>query len=143
PLPCVAPYAGSSGGRVARTLRAHASPLFGREDRRRCTESLTSCEVTPSGIERGRNVTGARSVTATSTDRAALERPAAMPDCNECNEALDVARAAITVARRLALVALNALVNGDAHRAHAALQDLRDATSSSATPNAAPALRRP
>lgn len=46
-------------------------------------------------------------------------------DCNECNEALDAAREALAVARRLAMVADNAIMNGDLHRARAALRDLQ------------------
>ena len=46
-------------------------------------------------------------------------------DCNECNEALDAAREALAVARRLATVADNAILNGDLHRARAALQNLQ------------------
>ena len=59
-------------------------------------------------------------------------------ECNECNEALNAARAAITAARRLALVAENALVNGDLRRARAALQNLHDTTTKGATLDAAP-----
>jgi hypothetical protein len=73
--------------------------------------------VAPSEIEAGRNVAGRRSITGTSPDGAALERPAAMPDCNGCNKALDAALSAITAARHLALVAQNALINGDVRRA--------------------------
>lgn len=73
--------------------------------------------MTPSGIEAGPNVTECRSVTGASTDGAALERPAVTSDCNDCNEALNAARAALTAVRRLALVAENALVNGDLRRA--------------------------
>ena len=50
------------------------------------------------------------------------------PDCNECNEALDAARAAIEAMRRLALIAQNALGNGDLQRAWTAVRDLCDAT---------------
>jgi hypothetical protein len=59
-----------------------------------------------------------------------------MDHCNECNERLDAARAAITAARRLALVAQNALTNGDVQRARVALRDIHDATASLRTPNA-------
>ena len=48
-------------------------------------------------------------------------------DCNECNEALGAAQGAVMVARRLAMVADNAIVNGDLRRARAALRDLHDA----------------
>jgi hypothetical protein len=86
--------------------------------------------VTPSGIEAGRNVTGERRRTVVSTERAAGARPEATAACNECNEALDAARAAVARARRLAIVAENALLNGDLQRARSALRDLRDATAS-------------
>ena len=52
-------------------------------------------------------------------------------DCNECNEALEEARAAVSTARRLALVAENALANGDLRCALAALRNLHDATARS------------
>ena len=39
--------------------------------------------------------------------------------CNECNEALDDAR-------RLAMVAMSALMNGDSHRTRNALRQLQD-----------------
>ena len=77
--------------------------------------------VTPSGIEVGPNVTETRRRTGASTEAGAVERPAAMSECNECNEAL-------TAARRLALVAENAVANGDLRRAQAALRNLVDAT---------------
>ena len=57
-----------------------------------------------------------------------MERPAVMFHCNECNEALDAARSAITAARRLALVAQNALMNCDVRRAWSALREFHDAT---------------
>jgi endonuclease/exonuclease/phosphatase (EEP) superfamily protein YafD len=44
---------------------------------------------------------------------------------NECNEALDAAREALAVARRLATVVDNAILNGDLNRARAALQNLQ------------------
>jgi hypothetical protein len=47
-------------------------------------------------------------------------------ECNECNEALDAARQAVAAARRLAMVADNAIANGDLRRARAALRDLQD-----------------
>jgi hypothetical protein len=80
--------------------------------------------VTPSGIEGGRNVTGTRGKTGVSTEWDAGRRPEATSECNECNEALDAARDAIEAARRLALVADNAIVNGDLERAREALRDL-------------------
>jgi len=49
-------------------------------------------------------------VTVGPRETGALERLAVT---SECNEALDAARAALTTARRLALVAESALVNGD------------------------------
>ena len=82
--------------------------------------------MTPSGIETGRNITGARRRTGASTKAGALERPAATFECNECNEALEAARGA-TAAHRLALVAENALINGDLRRARAILRDLHHA----------------
>ena len=48
-------------------------------------------------------------------------------ECHECSEALDAAREAVTVARRLAMVADNAILNGDFQRARAALRDLHEA----------------
>jgi hypothetical protein len=50
------------------------------------------------------------------------------PGCNECNEALKVAVGTIQAARRLALVAENALSNGDLQRARSALGGLHEAT---------------
>ncbi len=52
--------------------------------------------------------------------------------CNECNEALDAAKRALEAARRLVLVADNALANGDPRRARSALRDLYAATASAA-----------
>jgi len=57
-------------------------------------------------------------------------------ECNECNEALKMARDAVAMARRLALVAENALVNGDLRRVRSVLRDLQDMTF-------APLARRP
>jgi hypothetical protein len=79
--------------------------------------------VTPSGIEAGPNVTGNRRVTPAPTGPAALARLEAAARCNECNEALDMAR-------RLAFVAQSALRNGDPQRACSVLQDLLAAISS-------------
>ena len=53
-------------------------------------------------------------------------------DCNECNEAFSEARVAVHEARRLALVADNAIANGDPVRARTALRDLHDAIVASA-----------
>jgi hypothetical protein len=88
--------------------------------------------VTPSGIENSPNVTGKRSQTGEATGGAVLERPAVTFDCNECNEALDASRKQIATARRLALLADNAIVNGDLLRARTALRDLYDAVTASA-----------
>jgi len=82
--------------------------------------------VTRPGIEAGPNVTERRPETGAATEGTALERPAVTFDCNECNEELRVARVALTAVRRLALVAENALANGDLRRARAALRDLHD-----------------
>jgi hypothetical protein len=89
--------------------------------------------VTPSGIEAGRNVTGTRRRTGVSTESVAGEWPAAPSECNECNEALGAAWDAIAAARRLALVADNAMLNGDLQRARAALHELHDATADGVT----------
>ena len=51
--------------------------------------------VTRPGIEAGPNVTRRRSVTLAPTEGTARERSAVTLDCNECNEALDAARAAM------------------------------------------------
>jgi hypothetical protein len=81
-------------------------------------------------------------VTVAPTEGGALERPAVAFDCNECNEALSAARTALAAARRLALVAENALFNGDLPRARTALQNLHVATSGGFG-NAAPARHIP
>jgi len=83
--------------------------------------------VTPSGIEPGPNVTGERRSTGISTEGGAAERPEVTLDCHECNEALQTARDAMAMTRRLALVAENALLNGDLQRARLALVDLQEA----------------
>ena len=83
--------------------------------------------MTPSGIEAGPNVTGERRSTGTSTEGGAAERPEVTLDCNECNEALQTARDVMAMTRRLALVAENALLNGDLQRARLALVDLQEA----------------
>ena len=98
--------------------------------------------MTRPGIEGGPNVTERRSVTVAPTEGAALKRPAVAFDCNECNEALDAARATLTAARRLALVAENALVNGDLRRARTAVRNLHDLTASRGTLDALPAFGR-
>ena len=90
--------------------------------------------MTPSGIEAGPNVTETRPMTGVPTAGAALERPAVTPDCNEWNEALDAARAAIEAMRHLALIAQNALGNGDLQRAWTAVRDLCDATAIGGNP---------
>ncbi len=56
-------------------------------------------------------------------------RPEATFGCNECNEALDMARGVLAKARRLALVAQSALLNGDLQRACSVLRNLQIATS--------------
>ena len=63
------------------------------------------------------------------TEGGALERPAVVSGCNECNEALDKARDVLANARRLALVVQNALLNADLQRAFSVLRDLQIATS--------------
>ena len=63
------------------------------------------------------------------TERAALERPAVTHGCNECNEALDMARAVLAKARRLTLVVQNALLNAGLQRAYSVLRDLQIAMS--------------
>jgi len=68
-------------------------------------------------------------VTVAPTEGGALERPAVVSGCNECNEALDMARDVLANARRLALVAQSALINGDLQRAWSVLRDLQIATS--------------
>ena len=82
--------------------------------------------MTRPGIEGGPNVTKHRSVTVAPTKADALERPAATFGCNECNEMLDAARATVRAVRRLAVVATNALANGDVTRARTALGDLNE-----------------
>jgi len=98
--------------------------------------------VTRPGIEGGPNVTENRSVTGSSTKGGVLERPPVALDCNECNEALDAVRAALLAAGRLALVAENALVNGDLRRVQSALRNLHHATTSGATPDTVALLGR-
>ena len=68
-------------------------------------------------------------MTVAATEGGALEWPAAVSGCNECNEALDMARDVLANARRLALVVQNALLNADLQRAFSALRDLQIATS--------------
>ena len=76
----------------------------------------------------GPNVTGRRSVTHSPTKGSGAERSAATAGCNDCNEALDVLRAALTDSRRLALIAENALANGGLHRAREVIRRLHNAT---------------
>jgi hypothetical protein len=64
----------------------------------------------------------------------AAERPAATSDCNERNEALQTERDVIAMTRRLALVADNALLNGDLQRARSALLNLQEATATEGRP---------
>jgi hypothetical protein len=66
-------------------------------------------------------------VTGPATEGSDGERLAVTSECHECSEALAAAREAVTVARRLAMVADNAIVNGDFQRARAALRDLHEA----------------
>jgi len=54
-----------------------------------------------------------------------VARPPVTMGCNECNEALYEARDALAAARRLALVAENALANGDIERARCALRGMK------------------
>ena len=58
-----------------------------------------------------------------------MARPEAASGCNECNEALDMAREVMAKARRLALVVQNALLNADLQRACSVLRDLQIAMS--------------
>ena len=83
--------------------------------------------MTPSGIEKGPNVTGGRRGTGVPTEGGDRTRPAVAAECNECNEALDATRKLVAAALRLAMVADNAIVNGDLKRARVALSDLQDA----------------
>ena len=64
-------------------------------------------------------------MTVAPTDSGGVERHAAARGCNECNEALDDAREVIRAARRLAMVAMTAVVNGDFHRTRDVLDQLR------------------
>jgi hypothetical protein len=83
-------------------------------------------------------------MTVAPTDPPAVARPEATSGCNECNESLEAARRALTTARRLALVAENALAGGDQRRAEAALRglldDLHDLTMTRGTLDAPPAF---
>ena len=83
--------------------------------------------MTPSGIEVGRNVAGERGRPPFPTEGSDQRRPPAARECNECNEAFEAARQAALAARRLALVADNAIANGDLPRARAVLRELQDA----------------
>jgi hypothetical protein len=83
--------------------------------------------VTPSGIEKGPDVAGDRRGTGIPTEGGDRARSAVASDCNECNEALDAARKCAAAALRLAMVADNAIVNGDLKRARVALSDIQDA----------------
>ena len=65
-------------------------------------------------------------VTGFSTEGPGEGRPEGAAKCNECNEGLEAARKTISTARRLALVADNAILNGDLPRARAALRELHD-----------------
>jgi hypothetical protein len=59
------------------------------------------------------------------TESGAVERHAATRRCNECNEALEAALETIQAAGRLAMVATNALTNGDLHGARETMRDLQ------------------
>jgi hypothetical protein len=81
--------------------------------------------VTPSGIEKGPKFTGDRAGTPSPTEDRGLERTEVNSGCNECNEALESARQALSAARRLAMVAMSAVMNGDSHRTRDALRQLQ------------------
>jgi len=93
------------------------------------SECSLAFSVTRPGIEGGRNVTGRRRRTVLPTEPPGVARPEAASGCNECNEALAMARAVLAKARRLALVVQNALLNADLQRACSVLRDLQIATS--------------
>lgn len=80
--------------------------------------------MTPSGLEKGQNVTLARSGTGVSTEGGERERAEVIGNCNECDEALAGAREVIGAARRLAMVAMSAVMNGDPHRTREVLEQL-------------------
>jgi len=82
-------------------------------------------EVTRPGIEGGPNVTGERSGALVTTVGSDGERPPVTSGCNECNEVSKAAAEGIQAARRLAVVATNAIANGDLRRALGALFDLQ------------------
>ena len=84
--------------------------------------------MTRPGIEGGRNATKRRSVTPVPAEDRGEERPGATSGCNECSEALEAADGAVRIARRLAMVAMSAVVNGDVQRARIALEDLLSST---------------
>ena len=65
-------------------------------------------------------------MTESSTESPSGERPEVAAVCNDCNEALRAARKVGVVARRLAMVADNAIANGDIGRARSALRDLKE-----------------
>lgn len=73
----------------------------------------------------GPDVTGDRRETGAPTEAGYRTRSAVALDRNHCNEALGAARTYVAAARRLAMVADNAIVNGDLKRARVALRDLR------------------
>jgi hypothetical protein len=72
-----------------------------------------------------RLIAGERSGTALQSENSLLKRPAAKFGCNECNEALQAADEAIRTARRLAAVAMSAILNGDVQRAGDVLRELQ------------------
>jgi hypothetical protein len=110
-----------------RLMRTILTWVRWRSDLRLLLEVLP---VTPSGLEKGRNITGSRSVTVSPREPGAVERPAVTFECNECNEALDGTREVIRDARRLAMVAMNALLNGDPQCARRMLDQLQSVLAS-------------
>jgi hypothetical protein len=120
-------YAGSENEHVV-TCVPDASVLT----QGRAPSLAFSCD--PTGNRRGSKRHRTPPVTFVSTAGAAPERLGVTFGCSECNEALDAARGALRTARRLVLVAENALTNGDLFRARAALADLQDGFLESETP---------
>jgi hypothetical protein len=69
-------------------------------------------------------------MTVAPTETGGVERHAVARGCNECNEPLDGAREVIRTARRLAIVAMSAVVNGDSHRIRDVLGQLQNVLAS-------------
>ena len=92
--------------------------------RRSAPSGFNTIKAPKSNRQRWVDLTGSRRVTVAPTEGGAVERPAVACGCNECNEALDGARNALAIARRLALLAEDAIANDDVHRAHAALRQI-------------------